>query len=181
MECSTAWAGESCASGLTSPCPRRGRRKPLEKRCRRVRCSASRRTNTDSSNRNSETLDRRQTQHHYLTCRDRQISAAATANVAPLPRSPSAHADLSSDKERLGFGRRRCAGAARTAEPSPTGRVASGRLSRKVTGEVRIGRRFLTKNLGAKWRTRHLALLFTGCRGHPCRRKFETHRGFHVK
>src|SRR5271155_867949 len=29
---------------LTAPCPRRGRRKPLEKRCRRERCNARQRT-----------------------------------------------------------------------------------------------------------------------------------------
>ena len=38
---------------LTSPCPRRGRRKPLEKRCRRERCNARHSTNVNSSNRNS--------------------------------------------------------------------------------------------------------------------------------
>src|SRR3984893_10473685 len=38
------------------------------------------------------------------------------------------------------------------------------------------------KNLRAKGRLRHFALFFfTGCRGHPCRRKRETHRGFHIQ
>src|ERR1700686_5412270 len=36
------------------------------------------------------------------------------------------------------------------------------------------------KNLRAKWRPRHFAIS-TGCRGHPCRRKRETHRGFHIQ
>src|SRR5258708_36354816 len=33
------------------------------------------------------------------------------------------------------------------------------------------------KNLRAKWRPRHFAII-TGCRGHPCPRKRETHGGF---
>src|SRR6202790_1163938 len=36
------------------------------------------------------------------------------------------------------------------------------------------------KNLRAKWRPRHFAI-GTGCRGHPCPRKFETHGGFQIK
>src|SRR5258708_10141533 len=35
-------------------------------------------------------------------------------------------------------------------------------------------------NLRAKWRPRHFAIS-TGCRGHPCRRKCETHRGFQIQ
>ena len=36
------------------------------------------------------------------------------------------------------------------------------------------------KDLEQNWRPRHFAIS-TGCRGHPCPRKRETHGGFHIK
>src|SRR6202046_5308864 len=71
-----------------------------------------------------------------------------------------------------------CLLVARFAEPSPTGRDAAGRLSREVTGEV-IPRRLLTQPESE--RSSSTFRDFTGCRGPPCRRKRETHRGFHIK
>src|ERR1700730_437767 len=64
-------------------------------------------------------------------------------------------------------------------EPSPTGRVAADLLSRNVTGEVRSVP-LTTPHLRAKGRPRHFAIS-TGCRGHPCPRKRETHGGFHIQ
>src|SRR5580700_2364720 len=46
----------------------------------------------------------------------------------------------------------------------------------KITGEVIPPPP--PQKLRAKGRPRHFAIS-TGCRGHPCRRKHETHRGFH--
>jgi hypothetical protein len=42
--------------------------------------------------------------HHFLAF-ETEYSPLACASVAPLPAPPSAGADLSSDKERLGIGR----------------------------------------------------------------------------
>src|SRR5258708_3798819 len=78
---------------LTSPCPRRGRRKPLEKRCRRERCNARQLTQADSFNRNARHRVRR------LTAAQRALMLFRALH--PTRRTPSARADLPSDKGRF--------------------------------------------------------------------------------
>ncbi len=53
---------------LTSPCPRGGRRKPIENRRRRERCNARQRNHLGSSNCNSQTRIRRQTAARAPMC-----------------------------------------------------------------------------------------------------------------
>src|SRR6266404_5001962 len=91
---------------LTAPCPRRGRRKPRKARCRRERCNARQRTNADSFNHESNTLSRRQEAAGMFGLVAVSRSALPARSALYLShRSPSARADLSLEKERLGSGR----------------------------------------------------------------------------
>jgi hypothetical protein len=81
---------------ITSPCPRGGRRKPRETRCRRVGCNARQRNNAGSSNRNPRQWVR------LLTAA--QLAHLLCPALHPTRRAPSARADLPSDKGRLRTG-----------------------------------------------------------------------------
>jgi hypothetical protein len=63
--------------------------------------------------------------------------------------------------------------------PHLAGRVAAGRLSREITGEVRVGRR-RPKRLPNRDAVPHLSLSECRVQGSPLPGKFETLGGFHV-